>query len=97
MNFSQSNDDTPAWRICKTNVPKQEVIYICQLITCFTVVLAALINLSLTNGDKTFWATVLAGVLGYLVPNPSIRKHESIYNNSSKQQLHGLSPPELSI
>jgi len=104
MNSNRSVNVVERWTVCRSKVPKQEVIFFCQLITSFTVVVVALLNLSLTDRDKALWSTLIGAVLGYLVPNPSIRRktsngnnHESLYDNSAEQQLHALSSTEHGV
>ena len=45
-------------------------IAIAQLVVVFSVLLFALVNLTLAHGDLNLWMNVLAGTLGYLIPSP---------------------------
>jgi len=106
MSSNRSANALERWTVCRSKVPKQEVIFFCQLITSFTVVVAALLNLSLTDRDKALWSTLIGAVLGYLVPNPSIRRknnnsssssNESFYDNSTEQQFNGISSTQYGV
>lgn len=52
---------------------KQKVIlYSCQMIIIFIVVVAAILNLSLDNGNKIMWTSLLSSTLGYVLPSPKL-------------------------
>jgi len=55
------------WNLCGDRVPKQEVVFICQLIATFCIVIVALINLSLDHSNRELWATVVGAGFGYRV------------------------------
>ena len=66
-----------------------EVLNVCQIVASFLIVIAALLNLSLSDRDKALWSTLVGGGFGYLVPNPMLRrpriampfsKDESVYH-----------------
>jgi len=91
------------WNFCGDKVPKQEVVFICQIIASFTIVIVALLNLSLSDCDKALWSTLVGAGFGYLVPNPTLRhrRHrrrqqqqslddESLYDDAAQQQLDEL-------
>jgi len=54
--------------------PKAQVVFICQIILIYIIILTSVVNLSINNGDKTLWCTLLASCLGYILPNPSIKR-----------------------
>ena len=56
--------------------PKSQVVYISQIIIIYIIILTCIINLSIGNGDKTLWCTLLASCLGYILPNPSIKPNK---------------------
>ena len=81
------------WNFCGDRVPKQEVVFICQLIATFCIVIVALINLSLDHPNRELWATLVGAGFGYLVPSPSIRRrrdNESIHSHTPVKQLDEL-------
>ena len=100
------------WNFCGDKVPKQEVVFICQIIASFTIVVVALLNLSLRESDKALWSTLVGAGFGYLVPNPTLRHRrrrqrkeqqqsslgdESLYDNVAQQQLGGLPSEQYGI
>ena len=60
-----------AWTCCETRVPKDEVVYICQIIAVYTVIIASIINLAIGSGDSNLWSALLSSCLGYILPSPS--------------------------
>jgi len=87
---------TSRWNFCGDRVPKQEVVFICQLIATFSIVIVALINLSLDRPNRELWSTLVGAGFGYLVPCPSIRRRrrddddESFHGNASIKQFDEL-------
>ena len=93
-------------------MPKQEVVFVCQIIASFTIVIVALLNLSLTDRDKELWSTLVGAGFGYLVPNPTFQRrrrrhsqlqqqppasHESLYYDAAQQQLDELQSEQHGI
>ena len=62
------------WCFFGQNVPKAEIVYFCQMIIVFIIVIAAVVNLSTQNGSIELWVSLLSGCTGYILPNPSINK-----------------------
>jgi len=88
------------WNLCGDRVPKQEVVFICQLIATFCIVIVALINLSLDHPNRELWATMVGAGFGYLVRSPSIRRrrdNESIHSHTLVEQLYDLQPTEHGV
>jgi len=53
------------WKFCVDKVPRQEVVFVCQigLSASFTAVIVALLNRSLSDRDKELWSTLVeAGI-----------------------------------
>jgi len=75
---------------------KKELIYCSQLIAVFVVVVIALFNLTFRDGDTDtcLWSSLISGSLGYLVPNPSVSRNESILPDIAIEQLDGVLPGE---
>ena len=61
------------WYFCDRRLPKSQITYFCQIIIIYIIIITSIVNLSINNGDKTLFSTLLASCLGYLLPNPSIK------------------------
>jgi hypothetical protein len=82
-----------AWTSCSSKIPKNEVVYFCQVILIYAIAVTCLINLSL--GDKennSLWWSLLSGCVGYILPSPRIekRKDEPILHDPTQQQFSGV-------
>ena len=75
-------DSNSRWKVCRQDLPSREVIFFCQVIILYVIILASLIHISLNIGNQTLWASLLSGALGYLLPPPQIVK--------SKQQNESI-------
>jgi hypothetical protein len=61
------------WNCFKSVVPRSEVVFACQVVLVYILVITALANLTLNNGDSKYWLATVSGAVGYLLPNPSIK------------------------
>ena len=68
---SRSNN---GWVIGSRKVPKEEIIFFCQIAIITLVVLVGLVNLCLKNGTESYWAAMVATGLGSLLPAPKIKR-----------------------
>ena len=63
------------WCFMGQNVPKAEIVYFCQMIIVFIIVVSSIVNLTVKNGNMELWLSLLSGCTGYVLPNPSILKN----------------------
>ena len=68
-------DSTP-WHIFGTACPKEEIVFLCQVVVLYTVILISIYNLTTGNGDSNLWTALLSSSLGYLLPNPTLRRND---------------------
>jgi|SaaInl33SG_5_DNA_1037386.scaffolds.fasta_scaffold01477_4 hypothetical protein len=64
--------------------PRQEVVFFAQIVMVYTVVIASIVNLSLGHDNTNLWMILLSSCLGYLLPNPSIKKNGSFLHNATQ-------------
>jgi hypothetical protein len=62
-------EEEAPWRF-----PKNEIVFFCQVVLVFTVVIASLYHLSQDRKDRELWTSLLSSSIGYLLPNPKIKK-----------------------
>lgn len=55
------------------------IVYVCQVLVLLCVIATALVNISYKNDDQ-IWKLLLASCLGYLLPNPSLKKKVSHFS-----------------
>ena len=49
-------------------------LFFAQIVILLVVVLASILNLSLTNANKVFWTSLLCSSIGYVLPNPTWKR-----------------------
>ena len=62
------------WHIFGTECPKEEIVFRCQVIILYTVIVVSIYNLTVAHDDPTLWTALLSSSLGYLLPNPSLKR-----------------------
>ena len=69
-----SNDSTP-WHLFGIKCPKEEIVFLCQVVILYTVIVISIYNLTVGHGDSNLWTALLSSSLGYLLPNPTLRRN----------------------
>ena len=62
------------WNIFGSQYPRNEIVFIAQILVIYTVVAVSLFNLTQDGDNKNVWIALLSSSLGYLLPAPSIRR-----------------------
>ncbi len=77
MTSSDCSSDHP-WTIPLTGrkMPKSELMFFVQVLLIYIVVITSIINLTINGNDGKLWTALLSSSLGYLLPNPSLRKRQ---------------------
>ena len=65
---------TDGWHIFGRECPKEEIVFLCQVIILYTVIVVSIYNLTVAHDDSTLWTALLSSSLGYLLPNPSLKR-----------------------
>lgn len=73
-------DSTNSWRACGRKTPRSEVVYLCQILVLYSVIVASIYNLTVESNNDTLWTALLSSCLGYLLPNPTIKKKDVLFN-----------------
>lgn len=92
--------DVQNWNVFGYAIPKQEVIYFCQVIALYIIIIICLVEIIINQEgsgckikDQDIWYSLLAGAIGYLLPNPSL----DINTESNKERVivrHSSEPEE---
>lgn len=75
--------DREVWNVFGYRIPKLEVVYFCQVTVLYLVILTCLVNLSIQNGRAELWGSLLSSSIGYLLPNPSLKRDKLILQKST--------------
>jgi len=78
------------WKVCCTKAPKDEIIYCCELAIALLIIIVGLLNITFTESNTCLWSTLVSGAVGYLLPSPQIRKHESFLPDSPIELVDGV-------
>ena len=65
---------TDGWDIFGRECPKEEIVFLYQVIILYTVIVVSIYNLTVAHDDSTLWTALLSSSLGYLLPNPSLKR-----------------------
>ena len=71
---SSEQDSTP-WHLFGTVCPKEEIVFLCQVVVLYTVILISIYNLTTGHANSNLWTAMLSSSLGYLLPNPTLRRN----------------------
>ena len=64
--------EAESWIIRNTKIPKTEVLFFSQMVVIYTVILAAIINMSIGNSSQV-WLVLLSTCLGAILPSPKFK------------------------
>jgi len=62
-----------SWSFFGKSVPRSEIVFFCQIVIIYTVVVTSIYNLTTQHEDGHLWTALLASSLGYILPNPTIK------------------------
>ena len=71
---TQSNKNQQ-WNLCGQGVPKSEIVFFCQIIILYTMIITSIYNHATEHGDSNLWMALLSSSLEYLLPHPTIKKN----------------------
>jgi len=65
------------WTLFGKKIPKNQAIFICQVLILYIIIITCIVNLSIGNGDSNLWTALLSSSLGIMLPAPTLsrRRH----------------------
>lgn len=60
------------WNVLGSQLPKSEIVYFCQMLVVYIIIVTSIVNLSLQNGNPELWIALLSSAIGYALPSPSL-------------------------
>ena len=63
------------WHLFGTVCPKEELVFLCQVVVFYTVILISIYNLTTGHENPNLWTALLSSSLCYLLPNPTLRRN----------------------
>ena len=73
---AQSEKDSTSWHLFRTVCPRGEIVFLCQVVVLYTVILISIYNLTTGDENSNLWTALLSSSLVYLLPNPTLRRHD---------------------
>ena len=61
------------WTFLGTSLPK-EIVYFCQILLVYAIVVTAIVNLSLHSHNTELWVSLLSSAIGYALPSPTLHR-----------------------
>lgn len=68
------------WYFGDRALPREEVVFFCQISIIMLIVIVGLINLCLGNGPESYWSGMVATGAASVLPPPKIKKSEKSNN-----------------
>ena len=72
---AQNAEDSTPWHLFGTVCPKEEIVFLYQVLFLFTVILISIYNLTTGHENSNMWTALFSSYLGYLLPNPTLRRN----------------------
>jgi hypothetical protein len=69
----ESSTHSERWDVMGSKLPKSEIVYFCQMIVVYVIIVRSIVNLSLQNGRNELWITLLNSAIGYVLPRPTLK------------------------
>ena len=66
----ESSTHNERWNVMGNKLPKSEIVYFCQMIVVYVIIVTSIVNLSLQNGKNELWITLLSSAIGYAYQVP---------------------------
>ena len=54
-------------------LPINEIVFICQVLVVYSIIIASIYNLSIGTNERELWIKLLSSAVGYLLPNPVLK------------------------
>lgn len=56
--------------------PRSAITFIIQVVAALVILIAAAVNLTLYENRQEVWVVLVSGAVGYLFPNPCLKKRK---------------------
>jgi len=75
---TENENGSERWTFLGNRLPKSEIVYFCQMIVVYVIIITSIVNLSLQNGKNELWITLLSSSIGYALPSPTLKTSNRI-------------------
>ena len=77
VKMPERQDSNTRWTFLGTVLPRSEIVYFCQMLLVYIIVVTSIVNLSMNNGITELWISLLSSAIGYALPSPSLNKQQN--------------------
>jgi hypothetical protein len=74
--------NSSSWITCCGQMPRNQIVFLVQVFIAYVVIIVSLVNITFTSENTCLWTTLASGTIGYLLPSPSIKRHESFLRDT---------------
>ena len=80
IQMEQSSAGSTQWKILGGSIPKSQFVFAVQVILIYIIVITSVVNLTINvdESQSKIWIILLSSCLGYILPNPTIKKNAPI-------------------
>jgi len=82
---SNSEQGSATLRFTSKKFPRTEIVFLTQILLLYTVAITALVNLTLNTPQRELWIILLSSTLGYILPNPKIKKKQDLSSFANRE------------
>ncbi len=80
------------WVCCGEKLPRDEIVYFCQIIAIYILIIACLVNLTLGIKPVEIYISLLSACIGYILPSPQIKTVKTRKNNYHNERNERFLP-----
>jgi hypothetical protein len=63
-------------------MPRSQIVFLVQVFIAYVVIIVSLVNITFTSENTCLWTALASGTIGYLLPSPIIKRHESFLRDT---------------
>lgn len=79
--MTDETSEKSIWVLFGQRLPREEIVFFCQVIVIFTVIVCSIYNLSVSHPLESLWISLLSSSIGYLLPSPTLKGKKDVLPN----------------
>jgi hypothetical protein len=68
------SDTKNKWDLCCSSVYKSEVVFFCQILFLFTILIFSMVQITLKATNIEIYFSLISTIIGVLIPQPKMNK-----------------------
>ena len=65
--------NSESWTIFGRKTQRSKLEWVAQVLVLYILIITCLVNITLNNGNRELWSTLLGSSIGYLLPSPRMK------------------------